>query len=62
MLKLLVHPSGGLIPQLSIVAAWAASLNKEIRKGLIAQEPLALLKGDLVNWAAEDLAELTESL
>ena len=62
VLKLLVHPSGGLIPQLSTVAAWAASLNKEIRKGLISQEPLALLKGDLVNWSADDLAELTESL
>jgi hypothetical protein len=62
VLKLLVHPSGGLIPQLSTVAAWTASLNKEIRKGLIAQEPLALFRGDLVNWAAEDLADLTESL
>ena len=50
VLKVLVHPSGGLIPQLSNVAAWAASLSKEIRKGLISQEPLALLKGDLANW------------
>ena len=62
MLKLLVHPSGGLIPQLSTVAAWAASLSKEIRKGLTSQEPLSFLKGDLVNWSADDLAELTESL
>jgi hypothetical protein len=57
-----VHPFGGLIPQLSTVAAWAASLSKEIRKGLISQEPLALFKGDLSNWEAEDLARLTNSL
>ena len=56
------HPSGGLTPQLSNVAAWAASLSKEIRKGLISQEPLALLKGDLANWDAEDRADLTNSL
>ena len=62
VLKLLVHPSGGLVPQLSHVAAWAASLNKEIRKGLISQEPLALLKGDLANWDDEGLADLTDLL
>ena len=62
VLKLFVHPSGGLVPQLSTVAAWAASLSKEIRKGLISQEPLALFKGDLFNWDAEDLSLLIDSL
>ena len=62
VLKLLIHPSGGLVPQLSTVAAWAASLSKEIRKELISQEPLALFKGDLSNWEAQDRAELTDFL
>jgi hypothetical protein len=62
ILKLLLHPSGGLVPQLATVAAWAASLNEEVRKGLISLDPMALLKGDLVNWSNEDLAALTASL
>ncbi len=44
------------------VAAWAASLDKDVRRGLIDEEPLALLRGDLVNWADDDLASLTGSL
>jgi hypothetical protein len=62
ILKLLLHPGGGLVPQLSTIAAWAASLNSSVRGALIASEPLVLLRGDLVNWNAEDLAALTGSL
>ena len=31
ILKVLLHPAGGLVPQLSTVAAWAASLNSAVR-------------------------------
>jgi hypothetical protein len=62
ILKILLHPAGGLVPQLSTIAAWAASLDSTVRAGLIASEPLVLLQGDLVNWNADDLAALTTSL
>ncbi len=62
ILKALRHPAGGLVPQLSFVAAWAASLNAEVRGGLIAGEPLTLIRGDLSAWSAADLAALTDSL
>lgn len=62
ILRLVLHPSGGLVPQLTTVAAWAASLSKEVRDRLVAQEPLALLRGDLTSWAHEDLAALTTAL
>jgi hypothetical protein len=62
ILKILLHPAGGLVPQLSTVAAWAASLNSSVRDSLVASEPLVLLRGDLVNWNADDLAALTDSL
>jgi hypothetical protein len=62
LLKLFLHPSGGLVPQLSTVAAWAAALSKEIRARLISHDPLALFKGDLSNWDIEDLVQLTDSL
>jgi hypothetical protein len=47
ILKLLLHPSGGLVPQLATVAAWAASLSKKVRQGIISLNPMALLKGGL---------------
>lgn len=62
ILKALRHPSGGLVPRLSFVAAWSASLNGEVRAGLIASEPLTLIRGDLSSWSATDLAALTDSL
>ena len=61
-LKALLHPTGGLIPQLSVVAAWAASLNSGMRAALIGDEPLALLRGDLSSWSADDRALLVTSL
>jgi hypothetical protein len=62
MLKMLCHPSGGLVPQLWMVAAWVASLDPELRRLLIAQEPFTLLRGDLLSWTPEDLATLTQAL
>jgi hypothetical protein len=62
MLKALLHPAGGLIPQLSGVAAWAASLSGELRAALIAEEPLTLLRGDLSSWSADDRTSLVKSL
>jgi hypothetical protein len=61
-LKALLHPAGGLIPQLSGVAAWAASLSGELRAALIAEEPLTLLRGDLSGWSADDRKSLVKSL
>lgn len=62
ILKILLHPSGGLVPQLGVVAAWVATLSKPVRDALIATEPLILLRGDLTSWAEEDVAALTASL
>lgn len=62
VLKILLHPAGGLVPQLGVVAAWIASLSKQIRDVLIASEPLVLLRGDLTGWSGSDLAALTASL
>jgi hypothetical protein len=62
VLKVLLHPSGGLVPQLGVVAAWIASLSKQVRDVLIASEPLVLLRGDLTGWSENDLAALTASL
>ena len=62
MLKALLHPAGGLIPQLSGVAAWAASLSGALRATLIADEPLALLRGDLSSWSDDDRTSLVQSL
>jgi hypothetical protein len=58
VLKLFRHPDGGLIPQLSVVAAWVASLSPTIRHELIESEPLVLLRGDLSRWREEDRAAL----
>jgi hypothetical protein len=62
ILKILCHPSGGLVPQLWSVAAWVASRSREVRRGLIAQEPFALLRGDLLSWSQDDRAALTGAL
>ena len=62
MLKALHHPTGGLIPQLSGVAAWAASLSGGLRAALTADEPVALLRGDLSSWSADDRKALVKSL
>ncbi|MGJ4950245.1 NACHT domain-containing protein [Bradyrhizobium sp. HKCCYLS20291] len=62
VLKILLHPSGGLVPQLAVVAAWIASLSKQIRDVLIASEPLVLLRGDLTGWSEGDIAALVASL
>ena len=62
VLAVLRHPSGGLVPQLSMIAAWAASLDAEIRRELIEQEPIVLLHGDLAGWEAGDLSALTTAL
>jgi hypothetical protein len=62
ILKILCHPSGGLIPQLWMVSAWVASRSSEIRHALITREPFALLRGDLVSWSPDDLALLTAAL
>jgi hypothetical protein len=62
ILQILTHPTGGLIPQLTVVAAWTASLSTALRASLIAGGPWALLRGDLANWAASDLELLTGSM
>ncbi len=62
LLKALLHPAGGLIPQLSVAAAWSASLSGKLREALIADEPLVLLRGDLSSWTAEDREFLVRSL
>jgi hypothetical protein len=62
LLKALRHPTGGLIPQLSGVAAWAASLSGGLRAALTSDEPVALLKGDLSSWSADDRKALVKSL
>jgi hypothetical protein len=62
ILQVLTHPTGGLIPQLAVIAAWTASLSAELRASLIAAEPWALLRGDLSNWEARDLELLTRSM
>jgi hypothetical protein len=45
-----------------MVSAWVASLDPELRRRLIGQEPFTLLRGDLLSWAPEDLATLTQAL
>ena len=62
ILKILCHPSGGLIPQLETAAAWVASRSEAVRGRRITQEPFALLHGDLLSWSQSDLAALTDAL
>jgi hypothetical protein len=62
VLRVLIHPSGGVIPQLAVVAAWSASLSAELRASVIAAGPWELLRGDLANWPASDLELLTRSM
>jgi hypothetical protein len=62
ILRLVQHPAGGLVPQLSVVTAWIASINRDVRQALIESDPIVLLQGDLTNWTEDDLASLTGSL
>lgn len=62
ILRVLIHPSGCVIPQLAVVAAWSASLGAELRASVIAAGPWELLRGDLANWPASDLELLTRSM
>ena len=62
ILKMLLHPSGGLVPQLSVVTAWTASINKDVRRQLMRLDPMVLLQGDLTNWEESDRRELTDAL
>ena len=61
VLKSVLHPSGGLVPQLATVAARAASLCPPIRRALMDIEPLALLRSDLSLWEPGDIAALTDA-
>lgn len=62
ILDVLRHPAGGLVPQLAMVAAWAASLDSDVRRELIEHEPIVLLHGDLTSWSETDLALLATAL
>jgi hypothetical protein len=62
ILKAVRHPAGGLIPQLSGVAAWSASLDDAVRAALIAEDPVALLGGDLSGLGDEDKTAILRSL
>jgi hypothetical protein len=62
VLDILRHPSGGLVPQLNMVAAWAASLDKDIRRELIEHEPVVLMHGDLTGWDDADRGALATAL
>ena len=62
ILRVVIHPSGGVIPQLAVDAAWMASLSAELRASVIAAGPWELLHGDLANWPASDLELLTRSM
>jgi hypothetical protein len=62
VLKLVTHPSGGLVPQLGVVTAWIASINNDVRQKLIDLDPLILIQGDLTGWEESDLENLTASM
>src|SRR6266404_4534364 len=62
ILKAIRHPAGGLIPQLSGISAWAASLDEAVRAALIAEDPVALLGGDLSGLRDEDKTAILKSL
>jgi hypothetical protein len=61
VLKILRHADGGLIPQLSVVAAWAASLSAAIRQALFDSDPVVLLRGDLSSWDDDERSALTSA-
>jgi hypothetical protein len=61
-LKLVLHQSGGLIPQLATVGAWMASISTDVRTQLMKIEPFTLLQGDLSSWDDSELGELTDAL
>ncbi len=60
--KVLTHPTGGLIPQIAMVGAWFASFVPESRSPLIATDPWTLLYGDLSTWLDTDRALLVRFL
>jgi hypothetical protein len=62
MLKLIMHPSGGLVPQLGVVTAWIASIDKNVRQKLIQLDPMILMQGDLTGLGDSDLENLVSSL
>ena len=62
VLDVLRHPSGGLVPQLNMVAAWAASIDNAIRQELIDGEPVVILHGDLTGWDDHDRGALAGAL
>lgn len=61
-IKVLTHPTSGLIPQIAMVGAWFASFIPESRSSLIATDPWTLLYGDLSNWSDTDRELLVSSL
>ncbi|MHB1658344.1 MAG: NACHT domain-containing protein [Acidithiobacillus sp.] len=61
-IKVLTHPTSGLIPQIAMVGAWFASFIPESRSSLIATDPWTLLYGDLSNWSDTDRELLVRSL
>jgi len=62
ILKMVRHPTGGLVPQLSNVAAWAASLDEAVRTALIVEDPVALLAGDLSGLENDTKRAILKSL
>ncbi|WP_315750681.1 MULTISPECIES: hypothetical protein [unclassified Bradyrhizobium] len=62
ILKAVRHPSGGLYPQLSNFAAWAASIDTDVRSALIAEDPAALLAGDVSGLDDETKRAILRSL
>lgn len=62
ILKAVRHPSGGLYPQLSNFAAWAASLDTDVRSALITEDPVALLAGDVSGLDDETKQAILRSL
>lgn len=62
VLKAVHHPAGGLVPQLSSVAAWAASLDESVRSALIDEDPAALLGGDLSGLGYDTKSAILKSL
>ena len=62
VLKMLLHPAGGLVPQLGVVTAWTASIGSHVRGELMRIEPMILLQGDLANWDESDRKDLTAAL
>ncbi len=65
MTSLLVHPGdpdGRLVPQLHGVAAWLATMSRDVFQEVRASEPEVLLLSDVSAASTEDKAKLTEVL